>query len=97
MKQITHNVRIPPLTDIEQMMGCYRALFSMLGLPNAMPFPMGSGFTHPVEAEQSKMMTDFYNTKIVVEQLMRDRISVKLADCRVGESVAVFIFTYEES
>lgn len=97
MKQITHSVQIPPLTDVEQLLGCYRALFDMLGLPNSMPFPLGSGFTHPVEAENTKLMTAFYNTKIVVEQLMRDRISVKLADCRVNQIMVTFIFSYQES
>lgn len=97
MKLITHSVKVPPLTDVEQMLGCYRALFDMLGIPNSMPFPLGSGFTHPVEAENQKMMTDFYNTKIVVDQLKRDRINVKLHDCRVNTIVATFIFSYEES
>jgi len=84
------------MTDVEQMMGAYRALFDMLGLPNAMPFPYVDQFTHPIEDEQKKLMTDFYNTKIIVEQLMRDRISVKLDDCRVNSAVATFVFSYQE-
>lgn len=97
MKLTTHSVAVPPLTDVEQMMGLYKALFDMLGLPNAMPFPVCSEFTHPIEESQQRLMTDFYNTKIIVQQLMRDRISVKLDDCRVNTNMATFVFSYQES
>lgn len=97
MKLTSHSVAVPPLTDIQEMMGAYKGLFDMLNLPNTMPFAASSGFTHPIPEENEKLTGEFFNAMMTVKQLMIDRISVKLHDTRINSHMITFVFSYEES
>lgn len=98
MKILTHNVQVPPLTDQQEMLGAYRTLFDSLCVPHTMPFEANpNGFSHPIEAENAKLSNDFFNTMMVVRQLLIDRINVQLTNVRVSSSMVTFVFSYEES
>lgn len=95
-RNMTHSVHVPPLTDVQEMLGAYRGLFEALGIPNDMPFPISQGFTHPIEAENTKLTSAFFNTMTIMKQLTIDKVNVQLDSTRVtGESV-LFVFSYNE-
>lgn len=96
LKTTTHNVRIPPLTDVEQLIGGYKSLFNALGIPNEIPMPAVEGFTHPIPAENEKLTADFFTSMMAFKQLKIDKVNVKLVNTRINAAMLVFVFTYEE-
>lgn len=98
MKSQTHNVRIPPVTDVPQMIGAYAALISVLGipLPADFPFALAGAFSHPIEAENQAMTADFMNTKMLIESLRMRYVNVALAKMNVNGSQLVMTFTFTD-
>jgi len=96
-KTATHSVSLPPLTDVQEMLGNYKALFDTLGCPNAMPFVAQSGFTHPIPEENEKLTNEFFVTMMTIKQLMTSKVNVILIDTRVTGSTVMFVFSFREA
>lgn len=99
MKLFSHTVAIPPLTDMAEMMGGYKALFLTLGIGKAeeMAFPIAGGFTHPIPEENQRLTNDFFNTSRLLQQLVRDKVNVHLRDMRSNMTSVTFMFGYNEA
>lgn len=99
MKLLTHVVAVPPLTNVEEMLGAYKTLMQTIGIGDVdqMPFPPSAGFTHPIPEENQKLTNDFFNTSRVLQQLVRDKVFVHLRDTRVSMTTVTFIFGYDEA
>lgn len=93
----SHLVRIPPLTDVTQMLGAYRGLLLALGIANNLIYPVQGQFTHPIPEENQRMTADFMNTMLTLKQIKIDHPDVFLSDCRVHGTSVWFTFTYEET
>ncbi|MNM27101.1 hypothetical protein D3C81_375850 [compost metagenome] len=99
MKLFSHMVTIPPLTDVQEMLGSYKALFITIGIGKAeeMAFPVAGGFTHPIPEENQRLTNDFFNTSRVLQQLVRDKVNVHLSGTRVQGVTVTFMFGYNEA
>lgn len=98
-KTFTHSVRVPPMTDVPEMVGAYRSLFetqqidcSCLGM---MFMPNPNGFTHPIETENQILVADFMNTMSLIQSAVYSYGKVKLTNVRAVSSSLTFVFDYE--
>lgn len=92
-KRVTHIIRVPPLTDIPELLGNYANLFSTMGIGlTNFPFQAMEGFQHPIPESQEILLHDYMDTMRLCQSLVYDHASIILENARaVGPSVT-FVF-----
>lgn len=99
VKIVTHNIQIPPNTDMQELGGAYRALFSTLGVSNTdvIPFPEHTGgVTHPIQECLDKLTSEYMQTMSVVQGLMLEHGALNFENMTFNGLTAVFAFNYTE-
>jgi len=99
-KQVfTYVVQLPPNTDVHEMLGAYKNLFSIQGvditLMNMIPTNT-QGFSHPIPECQQILQTDFFRTMESIQAAVTDHTSVYLENFTVNGKTVVFTFYYLE-
>ena len=95
-KQITHVIKIPPLTSVPELLGNYRNLFNIMGIETpSFPFEAQEGFQHPVPESQQVLLSDYMLSMQLLQNLQNDHGAVTLLDARVTNSTATFVFSYK--
>lgn len=96
-KFFSHTVRVPPLTDVREMVSQYHSLFSSMGIPvdNCFP-PSTQGFTHPIPEENQKLTMEFFGTMNILKSVMMQFKTFALRTTRVQNTTVTFIFEYLE-
>jgi hypothetical protein len=95
-KYFSHQVSIPALTDVPEMMGAYLSLFLQIGIKATMPFEPQACFTHPIEHENTKLTNEFFSTMNLLSIMGMNHGELTLTDTRMHGSQVVFVFSYNE-
>lgn len=96
MKTFTHNVPVPQLTDVQQLLGMYQGLFTALGISHEMNFPLVEQFTHPIQSENDKLVNDFFNTMMTMKQVVLNKTNIKVSNIVVNQVMLTIIISFEE-
>lgn len=97
MKFLTHSVRVPPLTDVTEMVACYHTLMSIQGvIVGELVFEPKSEFTHPIESEKVKMVAEFMGTMSILTSSIHLYGTLTLTQTLVQSSQLFFTFSYNE-
>lgn len=95
----TYVVQLPPNTDVAEMLGAYKNLFSIQGVDVSLmkQFPVNTqGFSHPIP-ECNKILTDdFLRTMEAVQASITEHGTIYLENFTVNGKTVVFIFYYME-
>lgn len=95
----THVIQLPPNTDVQEMLGSYKHLFTIQQVDVTLlgQFPSNSqGFSHPIP-ECNKILTDdFLNTMTTIEASKLEHGTIYLENFTVNANSVVFIFFYLE-
>jgi hypothetical protein len=97
-KVFTHNIQIPPNTNLEELGGAYKALLEAVGVKASLiPFEANpQGFTHPIE-ECNKILTrDYMATMQLLQSSVLHHGAVYLENLTFHANSAVFVFFYME-
>jgi len=99
VKVITHNIQVPPNTDMQELGGAYKALFETLGVKNTdiIPFPSTvGGVTHPIEECLKKMTSEYMATMSLIQGLVMEHGTLNFENMTFNGMTAVFAFNYTE-
>ena len=97
-RTFSHSVSVPPLTDVPEMLGAYGTLFQSLGISFAQqfPFPLSTGFTHPIPEENKKLTNEFFMTSMQLKSAQDMNGPLSFVNASVSSSMVTFIFQYNE-
>lgn len=93
----TFNVTIPPLTDVNEMMGTYANLFTARNVKHNMLFPVRGQFTHPIPSAATILLNDFMLVSNDLNRLSLEYKNLVVTDARVTNKVAIFVIQMEET
>lgn len=96
MKTFSHNVPVPPLTDIQELLGMYQGLFNALGISHNMNFPLVEKFAHPIKSENDKLTKDFFNTMITLKQVLLNKVNVQVTNIVANSAMLTILINYKE-
>lgn len=96
MKTFTHNVPVPHLTDVQELLGMYQGLFTALGISHNMSYPLVEKFSHPIPEENDKLTKDFFNTMITLKQVLLNKTNVQVANVVVNSVMLTILINYKE-
>lgn len=94
VRNVTHSVYVPVLTDHGQFLGCYRTLLDTLGIKNTIPFEPTQTFTHPIPEENDRLTADFMNSMRILQSLVLDFPNIECTNVRIMGTSATFSFIY---
>lgn len=96
-KFFTHTVRIPPLTDVRELISQYHSLFSTMGIPVADAFPPSTlGFSHPIPEENEKLKNEFFGTMSMLQGTLMQFKTLAVKNTRVQNTTVTFVFECNE-
>lgn len=99
VKVITHNIQVPPNTDMQELGGAYKSLFETMGVKNTdmIPFPSNTGgVTHPIEECLNLMTSEYMATMSLVQGLVLEHGVLNFENMTFNGRTAVFAFNYTE-
>lgn len=92
----THTISLPPMTDVQELLGQYLALFSTLGVVVTTTFVPSVGFSHPIPEENEKLTRQFFDTMNTFKSLMFNVSKITLTNSRVQNTTVTFVFDVEQ-
>ena len=90
-------MRVPPVTDVQELVSQYHSLFATMNIPIDDPFPASTmGFTHPIPEENERLKKEFFETMMILQGAMMQFKKFVLRTTRVQNTTVTFIFEYFE-
>lgn len=97
-KKQTYVVHIPPVTDVQMLMGNYGTLLGAWGIQHTIPY-MGDGqMTHPIPESQQILLDEFMQMNQTLSNLNLHYEQITLTDLIVSATgkTATFVFSLVE-
>lgn len=94
VRNVTHSVYVPPLTDQTEFLGCYKTLLDTLGIKNNIPVGGVNSFSHPIPEENDRLTSEFMSTMQILRSLVLDFPKIECVNVRVTGTSATFTLAY---
>lgn len=95
VRTFTLPITIPVLTNVEELLGVYAALFDAMGIPQNIPCPPAEGFTHPIESENLNLKMTFMQVMQQLQASKGDYMNLRLVNCNTTQTSVTFVFQYD--
>lgn len=97
-KTLTQHIKIPVLTNVEELLGNYHNLFVARGIESNLAFASNGNFTHPIPESYQKLLHDFMHINNLLNGFAMSYEKIKLENVQVHQTgeMATFFFSMQE-
>lgn len=97
-KKQTYVIHIPPVTDVQMLMGNYGSLLGAWGIAHTIPYLGNGQMTHPIPESQQTLLDEFMHMNQTLSNLNLYYDQIQLTDLIISASGknATFVFSMVE-